>query len=114
MRTATVPWGNSPEDRRRSGETYGDPAYLRNREEAKRRARGFCEQCGHRHSRLQCDHAIPRSQGGTHDVANLRMLCVGQGSCKCHERKTASEGHAGRKAGAVLPPDPLPRPVTRW
>jgi len=107
-----VVWRNSPEDRQRSSETYGDPVYLRNRDEARRRARGFCEQCRHRHSRLQCDHVIPRSQGGTHDSSNLAMLCAGQGSCKCHEHKTAREGNAGKTAGQ--PPDPLPRPVTRW
>ena len=47
-----MPWAHDPESRRRSDATYGDPVYLRNREEARRRARGFCEECGHRH-RLQ-------------------------------------------------------------
>jgi 5-methylcytosine-specific restriction endonuclease McrA len=109
-----MPWANTPEDRRRSSETYGDPVYLSNRDEARRRARGFCEECGHRHSRLECDHVIPRSQGGTHDLSNLRMTCKGPGSCKCHERKSAAEGHAARRAVPAQPPDPLPRPVTRW
>ena len=106
-------WKNDPESRQRSDATYGDPAYQRNRAEAKRRARGCCEQCGHRHTRLQCDHAIPVSQGGTHDLANLRMLCAGPGSCRCHERKTAREGNAGKRKTAPAP-DPAPRPVTRW
>jgi 5-methylcytosine-specific restriction endonuclease McrA len=107
-----VPWQNTPEDRRRSSETYGDPVYLRNREDARRRAGGYCEQCTHRHPRLQCDHVIPLSQGGTHDPSNLRMLCVGKGSCRCHEHKTAAEGNTAKVAGP--PPDPAPRPVTRW
>lgn len=105
-------WRNSPKDRQRSSETYGDPVYIRNRDEARRRARGFCEHCNHRHPRLQCDHVIPRSQGGGHQLENLEMLCVGTGSCRCHERKTAAEGNAAKKDWQ--PPDPLPRPVTRW
>jgi 5-methylcytosine-specific restriction endonuclease McrA len=105
-------WVNDAESRKRSDATYNDPEYKRNREEAKRRARGFCEQCGHRHTRLQCDHVIPRSQGGTHQLSNLRMLCAGQGTCRCHEHKTAQEGNAGKKAAPAH--DPAPRPVTRW
>jgi 5-methylcytosine-specific restriction endonuclease McrA len=111
-----MPWVNDREARRRSAETYGDPVYLRNREEARRRARGYCEECGHRHPRLQCDHVIPRSQGGTHDLANLRMLCVGNRSCKCHEQKTATEGGGfrSRRGAPGAPADPAPRPVTKW
>lgn len=112
-----MPWQNTPEDRRRSSETYGDPVYLRNRAQARKRARNYCEGCEHRHSRLQCDHVIPCSQGGTHDLANLRMLCTGKGSCQCHESKTAGEGGGYRRtrnAPAVAVTDPAPRPVTRW
>jgi hypothetical protein len=105
-------WVNDAESRKRSDATYNDPAYRRNREAARQRARGFCEDCGHRHGHLECDHDIPVSQGGTHDLANLRMCCKGPGSCKCHDRKTAREGNAGKKAAPAH--DPAPRPVTRW
>jgi 5-methylcytosine-specific restriction endonuclease McrA len=107
-------WKKTPEDRRRDAETYGDPVYKRNRAAAKRRAGGRCEDCGHPHGRLQCDHIIPVSQGGGHQLANLAMRCVGEGSCKCHERKTAQEGggyRSKRDAGQI---DPAPRPRTNW
>lgn len=105
-----MPWQNTPDDRRRSDATYKDPVYLRNKAAAQRRAGGYCEDCRHRHPQLQCDHDTPVSQGGTHDLANLKMRCVGDGSCKCHERKTSQEGNAGRRRTH----DPLPQPRTRW
>ncbi len=45
----------------------------------------WCRSC--RTSRgLQCDHVMPRSQGGTSVVENGTMLCR-----ECHEKKTNSE-----------------------
>lgn len=105
-----MPWSKTPEGRRHDAETYGDPIYKRNRESAKRRAAGRCEDCKHPHDRLQCDHDIPVSQGGTHALANLVMRCTGQGTCRCHERKTAQEGGGYRKPAG----DPQPRRRTAW
>ena len=105
-------WRKTPAGRRRDSQVYGDPEYRRNRDLARRRAAGFCEQCHHRHPRLQCDHVIPVSQGGGHALANLRMLCAGPGSCRCHEAKTATEGGGYRGARRPADPDPLSR--TAW
>lgn len=108
-----MPWDSSPEKRRRDSQVYGDPEYKRNRAVRKRQAGGRCEQCRHPHGRLQCDHAIPVTQGGTHALANLRMLCAGQGTCRCHEKKTAQEG-GGYRSGNAAEGDPEPRPRTAW
>jgi HNH endonuclease len=105
-----MPWQNTPESRRRNQETYGSPEFIAARKLARKRADGRCEQCGHRH-RTQCDHVIPVSQGGTHDLANLKMLCAGDRSCKCHERKTAAEG-GGFRSKRKPNPDPVSR--TQW
>lgn len=107
-----VAWEKTPADRRRDAQVYGNPEYKRNRDAARKRANGRCEDCGHRHGRLQCDHVIPVSQGGKHALANLAMRCAGQGTCRCHEKKTATEGggYRARKPAA----DPAPRPRTSW
>ena len=55
-----------------------------------------CERCGRR-GRLEVDHVLPRSQGGTDDRANLMVLCVG-----CHAEKSSAENSA-RKASAAKP-----------
>jgi len=108
-----MPWADkTPEDQRRDTEVYRDPEYKRNREAVKRRAGGRCEECCHRHGRLQCDHIIPVSRGGTHDLANLRMVCAGPGSCRCHEKKTAGEGGGYRSTRRVVDPPCTPR--TSW
>lgn len=107
-----MPWSADPEKRRADARNYGTPEYRRAREAARRRAGGCCEQCGHRHARLQCDHRIPVSQGGGHSLANLRMLCAGPGSCRCHEKKTAQEGGGYRSSGRAADPDCTPR--TLW
>lgn len=109
-----MPWGNSPEKRRRDAEVYGSPEYRRNRELARRRAGGRCEKCGHRHPKLECDHIVPKSQGGGNALQNLEMLCVGEGSCKCHDAKTLSEGSGWRGKGTREARDPEPRPRTSW
>lgn len=107
-----MPWSSDPAKRRQDAKNYGSPEYQRNREAAKRRAAGRCEQCQHRHARLQCDHKIPITQGGNHSLANLQILCVGDGSCQCHERKTAQEGGGFRSRSRAA--DPEPRQPTRW
>lgn len=34
-----------------------------------------CKYCGARGVRLECDHIVPVSRGGTHDDANLNTAC---------------------------------------
>lgn len=58
---------------------------------------GFCDARG-----WQVDHVVPRFQGGSDDLANLRVLCK-----RHHDRKTAAEaaeakrlGRRGRKRGS--------------
>lgn len=109
-----MPWSKTPEERAAENAFYADPVYRRNKEIARQRAGGRCEECGHPH-KTQCDHIIPRAQGGTHALENLMMRCVGDGTCKCHERKTANEGGGFRaNRGNRMPRDPKPRPRTHW
>ncbi|HEY6278993.1 MAG TPA: hypothetical protein VIX86_21995 [Streptosporangiaceae bacterium] len=106
-----MPWRNDPDARARSAATYGSPAYRQARDRARRRAGGRCEGCGHKHTRLQCDHIRNTGTGPPdHSLANLQMLCMGEGSCRCHERKTATEGGGFRKTAA----DPAVQPRTTW
>jgi 5-methylcytosine-specific restriction endonuclease McrA len=110
-----VPWDNSPEKRARDAAFYGDPLYRKNKAIVRRRSGGRCEvfeagrPCGSR-DRVQCDHIIPRSQGGTHNLENLRDACHAH-----HSKKTAQEGGGyrrnGRGRGEV---DPPATPRTRW
>src|ERR1700679_3255738 len=107
-----MPWANDADARRQAAAIYGDPEYVRNRKTARRRADGRCEKCRHRHPRLQCDHKQnPTSTGKPgHSLSNLQMLWVGDGSCKCHEKKTSEEGNTGRRRTD----DPPPQTRTRW
>ena len=69
------------------------------------------ENGGHlRHPRLEFDARIPVTQGGTHSLDNTWMICVGEGSCKCHETKTAQEGGGYRSKGRRTAD---PRPTSR-
>ena len=110
-----MPWQKTRADRQRDAQVYG-PEYKRNRAIARRRANGYCEQCDHRHNRLECDHRHPASATGRpdHSLAKLRMLCTGPGSCKCHERKTATEGGGYRSSGQRQAADPEPRRRTAF
>ena len=108
-------WANDADARRQSAATYANPEYTRNRTAARRRAGGCCEGCGHRHPRLQCDHVTGTAALGgqpDHSLGNLQMLCVGEGSCKCHEKKTATEGGGYRNRRRVNDPPAAPR--TKW
>ncbi len=102
-------WANDPEARRRAAITYG-AEYQRNRGIVLRQAGDRCEQCGRRR-RLQCDHIIPVSRGGTHHLSNLQALCTGPGGC--HGKKTGAEGYRAAY-GQPTPADPEPTPRTRW
>ena len=53
------------------------------------RDRGVCYQCGSTGNR-QVDHVMPVSQGGTHTLANMAVICD-----RCHEVKTGCERRAG-------------------
>lgn len=109
-----MPWQKTRADRERDKSAYGSPEYKRNRAAARRRANGRCEECGHPHSHLQCDHITPLSQHGTHHLDNLRMLCSGEGSCQCHDKKTATEGGGYRRKGRAKAEDPPLQGRTRW
>lgn len=104
-----MPWDHSPQARAREGKTYQDPEYQRNRKVALRRAAGTCQQCRHKHTSLEVDHINGATAG--HNLANLQVLCRGQGTCDCHGSKTGIEGAASRKAQRT---DPTPTPKTRW
>lgn len=107
-----MPWQDTPEKRRRDAETYGSAEYRRNREAARRRAGGRCEQCGCRHARLQCDHIVPKSQGGGNSPGNLQMLCTREGGgCGCHEAKTYAQRGGSRSRARADPPC---TPRTKW
>lgn len=41
-----------------------------------------CQYCGERGKKLECDHVIPVSRGGTHDLDNLKTACF-----KCNRSK---------------------------
>jgi 5-methylcytosine-specific restriction endonuclease McrA len=73
---------------------YYDPAYLRNRELAWKRAAGHCEVCGIPIARAaaECDHIVPLRDGGTNLIENLRWECV-----TCHRKKTRLDRR--RRAG---------------
>jgi len=107
-----MPWSNTPADRRRSDATYANPEYRRARPIAWRRAGGRCElvingrRCGSTKG-AQVDHITPVSQGGTHALTNLRVLCG-----EHHRAKTAHEGGGSRSTRAA--PDPPHTPRTAW
>jgi len=108
-------WKKTAADRKAEDAFYNDPTYRRNKAIVKRRANGRCQGCNHRHDRLECDHIIPRVKGGTHALENLMMRCAGDGTCKCHEAKTATEGRGFRaNGGDRAPRDPKPKPRTNW
>lgn len=107
-------WQKSAADRERDQRVYGSPEYRRNRELARRRANGTCEECQHRHPKLECDHIVPKSTGVVNNsLSNLKMLCSGPGSCRCHDKKTYEQRGNGRGAGRRNA-DPEPRPDVWW
>ena len=53
--------------------------------------------------RWQCDHIVPREQGGSNDESNLQPLCT----TPCHEAKTARD--RGYRVKPETGPDGWPR-----
>lgn len=111
-----MPWDNSPAKRARDAKVYG-PEYRKNRALALKRAGGKCEallengrRCGSR-DRVQVDHITPVTQGGTHHLDNLRVLCSPH-----HMAKTAQEGKGYRKGGRRRAggEDPVLTTRTKW
>ncbi|WP_158216140.1 HNH endonuclease [Pseudomonas sp. DrBHI1] len=52
-----------------------------------------CENCGgKRLSASEVDHILPKSQGGTDDLANLRAI-----NHDCHKAKTEREAREARR-----------------
>ena len=102
---APVPWVNDAAARAASAATYG-PEYRRNRAVIIRQAAGRCQRCG-KHARLQCDHIVPVSHGGTHALSNLQALCK-----SCHGRKTGEQHGWNARKGQVSDPAPISR--TEW
>lgn len=62
---------------------YRDPEYHVNRARALNRARKACERCGRSDLKLEVDHVVPLSQGGSNGILNLQVLCR-----LCHVSKT--------------------------
>lgn len=110
-----MPWQKTAADRQRDAQVYG-PEYRRNRAVAWRRADGRCEQAldtGRQcrsTDRAQVDHIKPVSQGGTHHLDNLRVLCKPH-----HDAKTAQEGGGYRARNSSSgESDPPLQERTKW
>lgn len=67
-------------------------------------AAGRCAACGRKAERLEVDHVIPVSEGGSHAAANLQALCV-----DCHRLKSAAEGTRGRARARLTESQPVSR-----
>jgi 5-methylcytosine-specific restriction endonuclease McrA len=103
-----VAWNKTQADRERDARVYDSPEYRRNRPLAMKRDRWRCQlkipgTCIGAAS--QCDHRIQPSEGGGHDLGNLRAACK-----PCHAKRTAGQSRAGTKAAG----DPEPQPRTDW
>lgn len=72
-------------------------AWMSKRERVAQRHGYKCAACGLvlQPGRWECDHIIPREQGGSNDEGNLQPLCTRP----CHEAKTARE--AADRAGKL-------------
>lgn len=107
-------WRKTAADRQRDTQVYGSTEYRRNRPLALHRAGHRCEfltdgrRCGSR-DRISVDHITPVSQGGTHHLDNLRVLCKPH-----HLQKTAQEGRGYRNGNRPAVADPPLRTRTTW
>ena len=80
------PWGGRGSFRTRYGISRHGWDKLRGR--AIRRDGGACTNCGST-ERLEVDHVIPRSDGGSNQLGNLATLCH-----RCHDLKTKADRRA--------------------
>ena len=55
-----------------------------------------CQYCGARGVKLECDHVVPVSKGGSHDMLNLVTACI---SCNRSKRDLSVEEWKGFKHG---------------
>jgi len=63
---------------------YDDTEYRRNRKIIRQQQK-YCVWCGTAgtsQNKLQVDHIVPVSKGGSHDLTNLRILCQ-----MCHKKR---------------------------
>ena len=63
---------------------YDDAEYRRNRKLIRQQQK-YCVWCGTAgtsQNKLQVDHIIPISRGGSHHISNLRILCQ-----NCHKKR---------------------------
>ena len=66
---------------------YCSAAWRRTRLAVIARDEGICQICGCIVDKFgQVDHLVPKSEGGTDAMSNLRLLCH-----PCHSRRTATE-----------------------
>lgn len=109
-----MPWAKTAADRARDAAVYGSAEYRASRPLAIKRAGGRCEhldqgrRCGSR-DRVSVDHITPVTQGGTHHLDNLRVLCRPH-----HLAKTAQEGGGFRSTGRRKAADPPLQRRTNW
>lgn len=68
-------------------------------DEVMQRDHWTCQRCAQRAESVH--HRLPRSRGGTHDLANLVALC-GDGTRGCHGWAESNPGEA-RLAGLTVP-----------
>lgn len=73
-------------------------AWMEKRERVALRHGYRCAGCGRLllPRQWECDHIVPREQGGSNDESNLQPLCTDP----CHKAKTAREAEARARGGA--------------
>jgi len=86
---------------------YG-AAWRKIRNAAMRRDNWLCQPCqrnGKVTAATECDHILPKSQGGTDDPENLQGICR-----ECHQAKTEAEAAKaqGRRTKRTIGPDGWP------
>ncbi len=76
----------------------GGRAWMEKRKRVALRHSYRCAGCGRLllPRQWECDHIVPREQGGSNDESNLQSLCV-----PCHQAKTAREAEARARGGAA-------------
>lgn len=80
------------------------PAAPKDIRTVKRRAHHTCQNCGN--PGTEVDHITPVSQGGTHDLDNLQLLCR-----RCHKAKTNRERAEARAKAQTNPKATRPTPT---